>query len=269
VRVLVFGRRGQLGRALERAIEADVVGPGREEVDLRDADALRHAVHDAGPDVVVNAAAYTAVDRAESEEEEAARVNAVAPGVIAEAAQARGAACVHFSTDYVFDGAKRTPYVETDEARPLCAYGRTKLAGEAAALASGALVLRTGWLWSLEKPGFVTRVLADVRAGRTVRAVVDQVGGPTSCDALAAAVATIVARGAGAIRERWGLLHASSGGAVSRFEWAKALAAGAVPVEEARTEEFGSAARRPAYSVLDCAKLADVFGVRLPAWDAR
>ena len=148
MKVLLLGKDGQLGRALVRALPGEIVGVGRQQVDLGESGALRDALNAVRPDVIVNAAAFTAVDLAESRSDEAEAINARAPGILGELARTLGAALVHFSTDYVFDGEKAAPYREGDAARPLGVYGLTKRSGEEAALASDrAVVLRTGWLW--------------------------------------------------------------------------------------------------------------------------
>jgi dTDP-4-dehydrorhamnose reductase len=230
-RILLLGKDGQVGWELARGATAlgEIVALGSRELDLARGDDVRAAVRSAGPDLILNAAAYTAVDRAESDTGRAQAVNAEAPGILAEEAERLGAALVHFSTDFVFDGEKPEPYREDDAPRPLNAYGRTKLAGEEAIRAAGtpALVLRTSWVYSLRRESFVTKVLEWARTRRTLRVVEDQVGSPTWCRDLARDTVRILAPGRsdlrGFVAERSGLYHLAGAGAVSRFEWAAAI----------------------------------------------
>ena len=183
-RVLLFGRAGQVGGEVQRLLEgrAEVVAPPESQPDFRDADALRSAVRAAQPTVIINAAAYTAVDRAESEPDVAHAVNAVAPGVLAEEGARLGALFIHYSTDYVFDGTKRAPYVETDIAAPLGEYGRSKLEGERRVLAAGgrSVILRTRWVYGPRGSNFLLTMLRLFAERDEVRVVDDQVGAPTS-----------------------------------------------------------------------------------------
>src|SRR5262245_60619484 len=182
MRILLTGRTGQVGWELERALPAlgDVIATDRETLDLSDPDAIRGVVRDARPEVIVNAAAYTAVDRAESEPELARQINGVAPGVLAEEAKRTGALLVHFSTDYVFDGTKTTPYTEEDRPNPLNVYGRTKLEGERAVAAAGCryLTLRTSWVYASRGKNFLLAVLRLASTQPELRIVDDQYGAP-------------------------------------------------------------------------------------------
>jgi dTDP-4-dehydrorhamnose reductase len=274
VRVLLLGRDGQLGRALLAALRApdssknfEVTALGRMELDFADPSAMRAAVERVRPELVVNAAAYTAVDKAESEPELAMRVNAESVGALGEEALKVGARVVHYSTDYVFDGEKAGAYAETDATRPLNVYGRSKLAGEEALLASGAeaVILRTSWVYAPWGKNFVRTMLRMGELQKEVRVVDDQVGTPTSAQDLAAATVNVV--------EKWngqrGIYQAAARGAVSWCGLARKifqLAKMDVTVTPIKSEDWATPARRPKNSQLDCTKLEREFGVRLPPW---
>jgi len=199
MRILPLGENGQVGWELLRTLAplGEVVAMGRAEADLSRPEQLRSVVRNVHPRVIVNAAAYTDVDRAESEPELAMAVNGNAPGILAEEAERNGAGLVHYSTDYVFDGEKREPYVETDLPNPINVYGRTKLAGEEAISRVGGahLILRTSWVYSLCGGGFVTRVLRWAREKEVLRIVDDQVGSPAWARMLAEVTGLVLARG--------------------------------------------------------------------------
>mgnify|MGYP000878128857 CR=1 FL=1 len=236
MKILLLGKNGQVGWELQRAlaplgelIALDRRGSDGLCGDLERLDALADTVQRLAPDLVVNAAAYTAVDQAESDAERARRINADAVGVLAGQAAELGALLVHYSTDYVFDGTKGSPYVETDTPNPLSVYGQTKLEGEQAVAASGCvnLVLRTSWVYSMRQGGFVTKVLQWAREQEVMRVVDDQISGPTSARMLAEITALILAQGRddvfGYLKEKGGLYHCAGGGFCSRYEWAKAI----------------------------------------------
>lgn len=281
-RILLLGKDGQLGWELRRSLAGlgEVSALGARELDLARADDLRETLRQLRPDVVVNAAAYTAVDRAEAESSRAVAVNGVAPGVLAEEARMLGAALIHYSTDYVFDGEKREPYSEDDPPNPLGVYGSSKLAGERAVQQVGGayLILRTSWVYSLRRESFVTKVLQWARSRRTLHVVEDQVGSPTWCRSLAGWTAEILAHGAddlpAFLTERAGLYHIAGRGAVSRFQWAREILRMDPRREEhvveellpARTERFPAPAARPPYSALDSSRAESVFGVRPEPW---
>jgi len=269
VRILLTGRQGQVGWELERALAplGELVATERASLELADADAIRRVVRQAKPDLIVNAAAYTAVDRAESEPELAMRINGAAPGILAEEAKRLGALLLHYSTDYVFDGAKGAPYLESDAPNPLNHYGRSKLAGERAIVASGArhLILRTSWVYGLRGKNFLLTILARARSGAPLRVVDDQHGTPNWCREIAAATAQIVARHADA----QGVYHMSAAGETTWHGFACAILQEAgigTDVQSVTTAEFSAAVARPRYSVLDSAKLAREFGIVLPDW---
>lgn len=261
MKVLVTGVRGQVGAALLRVFEGEheLIAADRARLDLARPDAIVRAVRAARPDVILNPAAFTSVDRAESEPELAHAVNAVAPGVLAEEARALGALLVHYSTDYVFDGMLRRPYVETDETKPLSAYGRTKLEGEARVRASGCrhAILRTSWVYG-GPASFPMLMLEKARRGEKLRVVNDQTGVPTWAQDLARLTREVVARDA------TGLWHASAAGEVTRYdyavEWLR-LNGVAADVEPIPTSAFPSPAMRPAYSALDSRALERATGI--------
>jgi dTDP-4-dehydrorhamnose reductase len=281
-RILLLGRQGQLGWELRRALGplGDVVALDYPDIDFLQVDALRQKVLDLDPRVIVNAAAYTAVDRAESEPEKAALVNAVAPGVLAETASAIGALFIHYSTDYIFDGEKGSAYVESDRPNPLNVYGQTKLDGELAVQQAGGayLILRTSWVYSMRQGGFVTKVLQWARKQTVLRMVTDQIGSPTWARELAEASALVLGRAGydpyGWMVERRGVYHLAGRGAASRFEWAKEIIRlNPHPSEQvlqqlqpALTSEFSTPARRPLHSGLDCTRFESTFNLRLPDW---
>jgi dTDP-4-dehydrorhamnose reductase len=269
VRILLTGRDGQVGWELERLLEADgqVIATGRAMLDLADFDAIRRVVRDAKPGVIVNAAAYTAVDRAESEPGLAMRVNGAAPGVLAEEAKRLGALLVHYSTDYVFDGRAGRPYTEDDEPNPINAYGRSKLAGERAVAAAAGrfLILRTSWVYGMRGRNFLRAILQRARGGAALRVVDDQTGAPTWSRDVAQATARILAHASGPT----GIFNLSAGGATTWCGFARAILALAgiqTVVQSITTTEYPTAAERPRYSVLDGAKLAQDLGIALPDW---
>lgn len=269
MRILLTGRTGQVGWELERSLRAlgDVLATDRTSLDLADADAIRRAVREAKPEVIVNAAAYTAVDKAEREPAAAAQINAVAPGVIGEEARRCGALVVHYSTDYVFDGRKGEPYVEEDPPSPLNAYGRTKLEGERSLAASGCrrLLLRSSWVYAPRGRNFFLAIAEKARAGGPLRVVDDQHGVPTESRFIAVMTARLLERRAE------GAFHVVPAGAATWHDFARAIVAGlgaAVPVEAIPSSAFPSVVQRPARSVLSSGKLARTLGVELPSWQS-
>jgi dTDP-4-dehydrorhamnose reductase len=270
VRALVTGANGQLGRALAAAAPngTEVVALDRGALDITDRAAVEQAVADARPDLVLNAAAYTAVDRAEGDEDAAYAVNATATGLLADAARAAGARFVHVSTDFVFDGRSGVPYAPDAGTNPLGAYGRTKLAGERLA-GPAALIVRTAWVYAPVGGNFVRTMLRVMRERPEVRVVADQIGTPTYAPGLAAAMWTLAGQGAR------GIHHYSDAGAASWYDFAvaiqeEALAAGlldrAVPVLPIATADYPTPARRPSFSVLDKRATFAALGGPAPHW---
>jgi dTDP-4-dehydrorhamnose reductase len=290
IRVLVTGARGQVGAEVARLLEgrAEVAAHDRSTLDLGQPDAIAARVREVRPHLIVNAGAYTAVDRAEAEIDVARAVNARAPGVLADEARRAGALLVHYSTDYVFDGTKAAPYVESDPPAPVNAYGATKLEGERAVAASGCahVILRTSWVYGPRGRNFMRTMLDAAKTRRELRVVDDQRGAPTTSLALARATLAIVGAGTGtaAITEDGvahaaslsGIYHATAAGETTWFAFAQAIfeewAARAGPsfmppaVIPIPTKEYPTPARRPANSVLSNERLASVLGVRLGPW---
>lgn len=282
--LLLTGCNGQVGFELRRSLAplGQVVALGRADCDLSRPELLRQVVQAVRPDVVINAAAYTAVDQAETEPDLAHAINGVAPGILAEAARAAGSLLVHYSSDYVFDGAKTDAYLETDAPNPQSVYGRTKLAGEQAIAASGAiaLVLRTSWVAGAHGSNFAKTMLRLGQERTHLRVIADQFGAPTSASLIADVTAQIVAR-------HWlhgdrdvfnpGLYHLAAAGETTWYGYAKEVlhyAAGhgvnlkAVPasIEAIQAAAYPLLASRPASSRLDTGKLRETFSVHLPDW---
>ena len=270
--ILVTGANGQLGFDLARLLapRGDVVAVDRTRLDLADADAVVAAVRGAKPALIVNAGAYTAVDLAEKEPAQAAAINACAPGILADEAKRIGAVLIHYSTDYVFDGARTTPYPENAPTGPLNVYGATKLEGERAIAAVGAhaIVLRTSWVYGLRGKNFLLTVRRLAAERDELRIVADQVGVPNWCTSLAEATARIVGGGLPALAERAGLYHLSATGSASWFDFARAIVGDVAKprVVGIATADYPLPARRPAYGVLDTARFEGAFGFALPDW---
>jgi dTDP-4-dehydrorhamnose reductase len=280
-RILLTGRNGQVGWELQRTLVplGEVIALDRRELDLTSPDSISQTVRDVRPGVIVNAAAYTAVDRAESEPELAMRVNGVAPGILAEEARRLGAVMVHYSTDYVFDGAKDGPYLEDDATAPLNEYGRSKLAGEQAIRAIGGAhyIFRTSWVYAARGHNFVNTILRLARERTELMIVDDQVGAPTWARSIADMTARVLADTRAAPRDRSGLYHFSAAGAVSWCDFARTIvetarsvwpATGLARVTPIPSSQYPLPARRPLNSRLDSTRLRESFGVVPPDWDA-
>jgi dTDP-4-dehydrorhamnose reductase len=297
LKILLTGKRGQVGRELEHLLTrtGEVVALDRRQLDLARPDEIRRVIREVRPSLIVNAAAYTAVDTADQEEAVAQAINAVAPAVVAEEAKRIGAAVVHYSTDYVFDGSKRTPYREGDPTNPINVYGRTKLMGEQAIRESGVphLILRTGWVYARQGRNFLLTILRLATQRQELRIVSDQAGAPTSSREIAWGTAQIVKKifPPDPDHVAWldvsGTYHMTAAGETNWYEFAKAILEEASQADQTaewlaaatggrpliaertvaiRTDEYPTPARRPAYSVLSNARLVQRFGVRLPDW---
>jgi dTDP-4-dehydrorhamnose reductase len=283
-RILIVGAYGQVGRELQRSFAdaGEITVRDRDTVDLAEPDQVRVMVRDAAPEIILNAAAYTAVDRAEAEPEVAVAVNAQAPRILAEEALRMDALLVHYSTDYVFDGSKTNPWVETDKPNPLNVYGTSKLAGEEAIREVGGkyLIFRTSWVYGPHGSNFLLTMLRLGHERESLKIVDDQVGGPTTSIELADATRTIVsgvlAGQFGEVPNWSGLYHMTCGGTVSWCGFARAIFAragalldGKVPViSPILSSEYPTAAIRPQNSVLSNEKLGALFGVHLASWEA-
>lgn len=278
MRILVTGKSGQVGYELMRSLQplGEVIGVDRQEMDLSDLDQVRDVIRRVQPGLIVNPAAYTAVDKAETEPELAMRINGLAPGVMAEEAAKLGAAIVHYSTDYVFDGTKPEPYTEADTPCPLNVYGRTKLAGEQAIAGAGVpyLIFRTSWVYGMRGKNFLLTMMKLAAEREELRIVADQHGAPTWCRTLADTTACIFAQARGAgdrdawWRENSGLYHLTSQGETTWHGFADALLDKTekkprlVPIS---STEYPVPAARPANSRLSCELLMNRFG-HLPHW---
>lgn len=283
-RVMITGVDGQVGRALLEQFDgsAEVVGCNRSRLDLSDAEQIRAKVREVAPDIIINAGAYTAVDRAESEEDLAMAVNGMAPGVLAEEARRAGSLLIHFSTDYVFDGSKNGPWVEEDATNPLSVYGASKLSGEDEIRGVGgvSLIFRTSWVYAPKGKNFLHTMLRLGQERDSLNVVGDQVGAPTSAAELARATQKIVT---GILEDKFGaesawagLYHMTCGGSVSWcgfaraiFERGSALLGGRKPqVKAIATSEYPTPAARPRNSVLSNEKLQRRFGIQLASWQS-
>jgi len=274
--ILIFGRAGQVGWELRHKLAClgQVISAGLPEVDFSKPDTIRAAIRAAEPTVIVNAAAYTAVDKAESAPEPAWAINATGPGVIAEEAKRLGALMVHYSTDYVYDGSKQGPWVETDATGPLNVYGQTKLAGDEAIAAVGGdyLILRTSWVYGARGANFLLTMLRLAKERPELRIVDDQTGSPTTSECIAQATANILAQVIGPGRGldgRSGVYHLTNSGETTWFGFAREFLnrqAACPKLTPITTSEYPVPAKRPVNSVLNCEKLAETFGVRMPSW---
>lgn len=283
LRILLTGGNGQVGWELRRSLSllGELHVFDREQLDLANPDQIRQRVREAKPNLIVNAAAYTAVDRAESERDHAMAVNGVAPGILAEEAKTLNAALLHYSTDYVFDGSGDRPWRENDRAQPINVYGESKLAGEEAIRAVGVphLILRTSWVYGVNGDNFVKTILRVGAAREEMKIVDDQVGAPTSARVIADGTALIIARMGsdlyGEMKCDGGTYHFCCGGETSWYGYAAEI------VELARqseiplalktlfpvpTTEYPTPAQRPLNSRMDCTRLSNQFGIHPPAW---
>ncbi|MGB7542559.1 MAG: dTDP-4-dehydrorhamnose reductase [Burkholderiales bacterium] len=274
MKILLIGKNGQVGRELERALAplGELTACDRAALDLGKPEQIVSAIRAAKPEVIVNAAAYTAVDKAESEPELAIAVNARAPGILAEEATRHGALLVHYSTDYVFDGTKKGAYTEEDKPDPPNVYGMSKLEGERAIQSSDCrhLIFRTSWVYAPAGKNFLLTILRLAREKPELRVVDDQTGAPTSARMIAEATAACLRTVAAGKSPASGVYHMSAAGQTTWCGFARAIVAAAglptkiVPIG---TKDYPTAAGRPSNSLLDNTRLFDTFGVRLPAWE--
>ena len=277
MKILLTGLDGQLGKQLQPFLEplGDLTTVGRATLDLANPDKIYQIIEEIKPEIIVNAAAYTAVDKSESEVELATAVNGTAPGILAAEAEKLGATLIHVSTDYVFDGTRSVPYLETDSTNPLGAYGASKLKGEEAIGKTNAkyVIMRTAWVYgAYGKGNFVKTMLRLGKEREELRVVYDQVGTPTWTGDLAAAISQLIPR---LNVDNFGIYHYTNSGAISWYDFAIAIFEEAeklgFPLKIKRvvpitTAEYPTPAKRPAYSVLNCAKISKVLETYPPHW---
>lgn len=285
-RILLIGNRGQVGWELQRTLSTlgQVVALDRPQIELSNPDSIRAVVRENSPTFIINAAAYTAVDQAEDEPELATQINSVAPAIMAEEAKRSGAVFITYSTDYVYDGTKPGPYIETDKPNPLSVYGCTKLEGDQAvqAIDGAHFIFRTSWVYGARGKNFLLTMIKLGRERKSLKVVNDQIGAPTWSRLIAEATAQVIshcADGTGSpaqqLADLRGAYNLTCGGNTSWHgftDWIlKSLAAkgdvGLAELDPISAAEYPTRARRPANSVLNCDKLEATFGIRLPEWD--
>ena len=277
MKVLINGRHGQVSHELQRRLGAlgELVVLGRDQLDLAQPDQIRHQVQNIRPDLIINAAAHTAVDLAESEPQSAFAINAVAPGILAEEALALDIPLIHYSTDYVFDGMKAGPYNEDDTPNPLGVYGKSKLAGEQAIreVQGKHLILRTSWVYSTHGRNFLLTMQRLLQEKPELRVVADQIGAPTWAGTIANSTLALIERWQTSQVTNWGTYHLSAQGETSWFGFAQAIGealrqqgkpcADLLPIP---SSDYPTPAARPLNSLLDCSRLQRDWGVSQPDW---
>ena len=277
MKILITGQHGQVSQALQTQLQGlgELIVLGREQLDLADAEHIRQQVRAHRPDLIINAAAHTAVDQAESEADLAFALNAIAPGVLAEEAKALDSPLIHYSTDYVFDGSKPAPYTEADTPNPLGVYGQSKLAGERAIAAVGGahLILRTSWVYSNHGKNFLLTMQRLLQEKPHLRIVADQIGAPTWAGTLAASTRALIERWQAGKAGEWGIYHLTAEGETSWFGFAQAIgehlrASGraCAELEAIPSSAYPTPARRPLNSRLDCSHLRQQWHVSQPLW---
>ena len=277
MKILVTGRDGQVGGELARALVGlgDLIVLGRTHMDLSDPDSIRHAIRAERPTLIINAAAYTAVDLAESEQALAYAINAHAPGILAEEAKHLGAALIHYSTDYVYDGSKQAPWIESDATGPLSVYGQSKLAGEQAIAAVGVpyLIFRTSWVYGLTGKNFLLTMLRLAQSRPELSIVSDQIGAPTWSRTIAEATADAIKKveNPDRLSELSGIYHLCAAGQTSWYGFAEKIfshpfVAQKPTLKPISTKDYPTPAQRPKNSVMSTTKFQQNFG-SLPAWD--
>jgi dTDP-4-dehydrorhamnose reductase len=277
MKILISGQHGQVSRELQRRLGAvgELIVLGRDQMDLAHPDQIRQQVQRARPDLVINAAAYTAVDQAESDQQSAFAIHAEAPGILAEEALALGVPLIHYSTDYVFDGSKATPYVEDDAPNPLGVYGHSKLMGERAIseVQGQHLILRTSWVYSTHGRNFLLTMQRLLQEKPELRIVADQIGAPTWAGAIADSTLALIERWQTGNAGAWGTYHLTAEGETSWFGFAQAIGdalreqgvrcANLLPIP---SSDYPTPAARPLNSRLDCTRLQREWGVSQPDW---
>lgn len=278
MKILLIGCFGQLGWELHRALLplGEITAIDFPDIHMEDGNSVRQLVKESSPELIVNASAYTNVDGAEIESELAMAINAHAPGILAEEACRRKIALIHYSTDYVFDGQKNTPYTEMDQPEPLGVYGLSKYQGEEAIRQSGGafFIFRTSWVYSLRRSSFVTKVLDWASKQALLTIVDDQIANPTWARMLAQATALLIAQRKDDLypytKKNAGIYHSAGGGFCSRMDWAQEILVvhglSEVKLKAGKTKDFPTPAQRPLFSALDCGLFERTFGLRMPDW---
>ena len=283
MKIVLIGKNGQLGWELQQILPAlgEVIALSRSDLDLSVPDTIQKTVTELKPQLIVNAAAYTEVDLAESQIDLATNINALAPGILAEVSCSIGAVFIHYSTDYVFDGKLERPYNESDPVNPLNMYGKSKYQGEEniKQVGDAYLIFRTSWVYSMRGNSFVNKVLGWSRKNTTLKIVSDQISSPTWARALAEATNSALVENSidllETIREKHGVYHLAGSGYTSRYEWATQILANdpnqaeqvVQAIEPVSSDEFPTPALRPLFTALDCSKFEQIFGLRLPKWE--
>jgi len=277
MKILITGQHGQVSQALQQRLPplGQLIVLGREQLDLTNVDQIRQQVRAHRPGLIINAAAHTAVDQAESEPEVAFAINAIAPGILAEEAKALGAPLIHYSTDYVFDGSKPAPYTEADTPNPLGVYGQSKLAGEQAIAAVGGehLILRTSWVYSNHGKNFLLTMQRLLQEKPQMRIVADQIGAPTWAGTIADSTRALIEHWQAGAAGAWGVYHLTAQGETSWFGFAQAIgehlrATGkaCAELEAIPSSAYPTPAKRPLNSRLDCSRLQQQWHVAQPHW---
>ncbi|MGE6384292.1 dTDP-4-dehydrorhamnose reductase [Pseudomonas sp. NPDC078416] len=277
LRILISGQQGQVSQALQQRLQnmGELIVLGRDQLDLSQPESIRPVVRDIKPDLIINAAAHTAVDQAESEPDLAFAINATSPGVFAEEAAAMGIPLIHYSTDYVFDGSKDGAWVESDAPNPLGVYGSSKLAGERAIAAAGGqhLILRTSWVYSLTGRNFLLTMQRLLQEREKLSIVADQIGAPTWAGTIAASTAALIERWRDGAPGAWGVYHLTASGETSWFGFAEAIGQQLInsgkpcaTLEPIASSAYPTPAARPLNSRLDCSLLQREWGVSQPDW---
>ncbi|MGK9416087.1 dTDP-4-dehydrorhamnose reductase [Pseudomonas cedrina] len=277
LKILITGQHGQLSRELQQRLQSlgELIVLGRDRLELADPDQIRQHVRAYRPDLIINAAAHTAVDQAENEPDLAFAINAIAPGVLAQEAKALGAPLIHYSTDYVFDGSKPAPYTEADEPNPLGVYGQSKLAGEQAIAAVGGeyLILRTSWVYANHGKNFLLTMQRLLQEKPQMRIVADQIGAPTWAGSIADSTRALIERWRAGEPGPWGIYHLTAQGETSWFGFAKAIGEhlrqqgkACAELEPIPSSAYPTPAQRPLNSRLDCSRLQQQWHVSQPQW---
>lgn len=277
MKILICGQHGQVSRELQQRLQGlgELIALGRDQLDLANAEQIRQQVRAHRPSLIINAAAHTAVDQAESEPDAAFAINAIAPGILAEEAKALGIPLIHYSTDYVFDGSKPAPYTEADTPNPLGVYGQSKLAGEQAIAAVGAqyLVLRTSWVYSNHGKNFLLTMQRLLQEKPQMRIVADQIGAPTWAGSIANSTLALIERWQAGTAGEWGVYHLTAQGETSWFGFAEAIGEhlrkqgkACAELEAIPSSAYPTPAQRPLNSRLDCSRLQQQWHVSQPQW---